>query len=88
MPHTYRWADPEHTIIERDDGARIVLPPGENIANINCGRLAEEFRLDSCLTKITEYEPPAPVAAPKRLVDDQDRARRRAAAAEVPRRLR
>jgi hypothetical protein len=55
MPHSYRFADPAHTIIERDDGARIVWPPGENIANINGGRLAEDFRRDGGHTRAEPY---------------------------------
>jgi hypothetical protein len=53
MPHTYRFADAAHSIVERDDGASFTWPKHENIANVgNAGapggrlaRIVEQFRL-------------------------------------------
>jgi hypothetical protein len=53
MPHTYKFADPAHTVIARDDGKSFAWPPGTNAANIN-GRIAEEYRLEGS-PKISPY---------------------------------
>jgi hypothetical protein len=62
MPHNYKWADAEHTVVQRDDGRSFVWPKGTNVANIN-GRIAEEYRVEGS-PKILPYTP-EPVAAAK-----------------------
>jgi hypothetical protein len=62
MPHTYKWADAEHTIVGRDDGKSFAWPRHiENVANIN-GRIAEEYRVEGS-PKISPYNTSKPVAA-------------------------
>jgi hypothetical protein len=57
MPHSYHFADAEHIVVQRDDGATFEWPHGENVANIN-GRVAEEYRLEGS-PKPAPYEAPA-----------------------------
>jgi hypothetical protein len=63
MPHNYKWADAEHTIVQRDDGRSFVWPKGANVANIN-GRVAEDYRREGS-PKPAPYKTPEPVAAAK-----------------------
>ena len=63
MPHSYKWADAEHTVVQRDDGRSFVWPKGANVANIN-GRIAEEYRVEGS-PKPAPYKTPEPVAKPK-----------------------
>jgi hypothetical protein len=63
MPHSYKWADAEHTIVSRDDGKTFAWPKGTNVGNIN-GRVAEEYRLEGS-PKPASYKTPEPVAAAK-----------------------
>jgi hypothetical protein len=63
MPHSYKFADAEHTVVARDDGKSFAWPKHiENVANIN-GRIAEDYRREGS-PKITPYES-KPVAATK-----------------------
>jgi hypothetical protein len=61
MPHSYKWADAEHTVVQRDDGRSFVWPKGANVANIN-GRVAEDYRREGS-PKPAPYKTPEPVAA-------------------------
>jgi hypothetical protein len=65
MPHTYKFADTEHTVVARDDGKSFAWPKHiENVANIN-GRVAEEYRVEGS-PKISPYTPePVTAAKPK-----------------------
>jgi hypothetical protein len=63
MPHTYKFADPAHTVVARDDGKSFAWPPGTNVANIN-GRIAEDYRRENS-PKIAAYTESKPVAATK-----------------------
>jgi hypothetical protein len=76
--HSYRFANSENTIVQRDDGATFVWPKGENVANIN-GRVAEEYRLEGS-PKPAPYEPLEPIAAPRAAASEQDRRRLRESA--------
>jgi hypothetical protein len=58
MPHSYKFANPEHTTVQRDDGASFVWPEGVNIGNVHShGRIAEQFRLDDGPHKTAPYKP-------------------------------
>jgi len=64
MPHSYHFADAEHTIVGRDDGKSFAWPRHiDNVANLN-GRIAEEYRLEGS-PKISPYTESKPVAATK-----------------------
>jgi hypothetical protein len=63
MPHSYKWADAEHTVVQRDDGRSFVWPKGTNVANIN-GRIAEDYRREGS-PKPAPYKTPEPVASAK-----------------------
>jgi hypothetical protein len=43
--------------VQRDDGRILVWPEGTNVANINGGRIAEEYRLDDGPRKTAPYKP-------------------------------
>jgi hypothetical protein len=63
MPHSYKFADAEHTVVARADGKSFAWPKHiENVANLN-GRIAEEYRREGS-PKISPYTP-EPVAATK-----------------------
>jgi hypothetical protein len=54
MPHSYKFADAEHTVVARDDGKSFAWPKHiENVANLN-GRIAEDYRREGS-PKITPY---------------------------------
>jgi hypothetical protein len=89
---TYRFLDPEETVVVRNDGARFSWPRDPTNADANPrlhgrmnpgnipggSRIVEQWLHDGGPNLVAPYKPP--------LVDDHDRARRRDA--DVPRRLR
>jgi hypothetical protein len=56
--HSYRFADPGHEVVERDDGRCVPWPKGVNPGNISVPgfqRLVEEFLGDNAFRRIEPY---------------------------------
>jgi hypothetical protein len=68
MPHTYKFANAEHTVVERDDGVTFHwLPgttPGEMGHAVLQGFAGEDYRLDGC-------PEPAPFRKPRHDIAEQ-----------------
>jgi hypothetical protein len=68
MPHSYKFANAEHTVVVRDDGVTLRWPAGMSVANIDGGRIAEEYRLDDGPRRTQPYQLSLSDVPPKALV--------------------